>query len=68
MHFSDVIIECSEECARLSQECPDEKIAAAFIQISARLRRAATDDAELVMDDTPAAPRSALYVVCSAGG
>jgi FixJ family two-component response regulator len=60
MHVSDVFLECSKECARLSRECGDEQISAALFEISARLFSAATSDADLVTDDTQAASQPAL--------
>jgi hypothetical protein len=47
MHVSDVLLECSKECARLSREFHDEKVATALFEVSARLLAAATHDAEL---------------------
>jgi hypothetical protein len=67
MHVSDVILECAGECARLSRQCSDKQIGFALFEISARLFSAATHDAELVMDDAPAASQSALHVAFSAG-
>jgi hypothetical protein len=67
MNVSDVVLECSRECARLSRQCGDEEMAAALFQISARLFCAATHYSELITDDTPATPLAALRVVCSAG-
>jgi hypothetical protein len=54
MHVSDVLLECAKECARLSRECGDERIADALLAVSARLLATATYDAELVMDDAGA--------------
>jgi hypothetical protein len=61
MPISDILLECSKECARLSRECRDEKIAKTLFEISARLHSAATHDAELVVDDAKAASQSDLY-------
>jgi FixJ family two-component response regulator len=61
MHFSDVFMECSRECARLSRECRDAQISAALFEISTRLLSAATRDADLVIDDTQAASQPALH-------
>jgi hypothetical protein len=51
MHVSDILLECSKECARFSRECGDEKLAGELFQMSARLFQAAAHDAELVNDD-----------------
>jgi hypothetical protein len=51
MHASDILLECSKECARLSRECCNEKLADELFQMSTRLFRAAARDAELVRDD-----------------
>jgi FixJ family two-component response regulator len=61
MHVSDVFLECSKECARLSRECGDEQISAALFEISARLFSAATRDADLVTDDAQAASQPASH-------
>lgn len=61
MHVSDILLECSKECARLSRECRDEKAAATLFEISARLLSAATHDAELIIEDAQAAPQSDLH-------
>jgi hypothetical protein len=61
MHVSDVLLECSKECARLSREFHDEKVATALFEVSARLLAAATHDAELVVDDAQATSRSDLH-------
>jgi hypothetical protein len=58
MHVSDVLLECAKECARLSRECGDERIADALFAVSARLLSTATYDAELVMDDAGATPQT----------
>ncbi len=55
MHVSDVLLECAKECARLSRECGDERIAAAIFEVSTRLLATATYDAELVMGDAEVA-------------
>jgi hypothetical protein len=60
MPVSDVLLECAKECARLSRECSDERIAAALFAISARLLSTATYDAELVMDNAEAMPSPGL--------
>ncbi|MGC2024263.1 MAG: hypothetical protein WA677_05855, partial [Bradyrhizobium sp.] len=36
MHGSDILLECSRECARLSRDCHDEKVAATLFEVSAR--------------------------------
>jgi hypothetical protein len=59
MHVSDVLIECAQECARLSRECRDKKIGLALFEISARLYSAAVHEAELIVEDTQAASRPA---------
>jgi len=61
MPVSDILLECSRECARLSRDCQDEKVARALFEISARLLSAATHDAELVLDDAQATPQSDLH-------
>jgi len=61
MPVSDILLECSKECARLSRECHDEKIAVTLFELSARLRAAASDDAELIIEDTRAAPQPGLH-------
>lgn len=58
MPVSDILLECSRECARLSRECGDEKVAAALFEISARLLSAATHDAELIVEDAHATSQS----------
>ena len=60
MHVSDILLECSRECASLSRECREEKIAVTLLEISARLLSAATRDAELIIDDAHATPQSNL--------
>lgn len=61
MHLSDVLLECSRECARLSRDCNDEKTALTLFEISARLLAAAAHDAELVMEDAHATAQSDLH-------
>lgn len=61
MHVSDILLECSRECARLSRECHDRKIAVTLFEISARLLSAATHDAELVAGDAQATSQSDLH-------
>jgi len=61
MHVSDILLECSRECARLSRECREEKLAATLLEISARLLSAATHDAELIIEDARATPQSDLH-------
>lgn len=61
MPVSDILLECSRECARLSRDCRDEKIAVTLFEISARLLAAATHEAELVVDDVHAAPLPDLH-------
>jgi hypothetical protein len=58
MNVSDVLLECAKECARLSRECGDERIADALFAMSARLLSTATYDAELVMDAAGATPQA----------
>jgi hypothetical protein len=58
MHVSDILLECSKECARLSRDCRDEKVAVTLFEISARLLSAATHDAELIIEDAHATPQS----------
>jgi len=67
MHVSDVLVECAQECARLSRECRDKKIGLALFEVSARLYSAAVDDAELIVDDTQSASRSAPRAGAVAG-
>jgi hypothetical protein len=67
MHVSDVLVECAQECARLSRECRDKKIGFALFEISARLYSAAVHDAELIVEDTQAASRPAPCVCVVAG-
>jgi hypothetical protein len=62
MHVSDVLLECSKECARLSRECRNKQVADALFEISARLLSAATHDAELAVDDAQATSQPDLYV------
>ena len=62
MPVSDVLLQCSVECARLARQCLDEKTAAALFAMSARLLAAATRDAELVVDEPQAAPEPASDV------
>ena len=59
MHVSDVLVECAQECARLSRECRDKKIGLALFEVSARLYSAAVHDAELIVDETRATSRPA---------
>lgn len=61
MPVSDILLECSRECARLSRDCDDEKIALALFQVSARLLAAAARDSELIVEDVHAAPSSDLH-------
>jgi hypothetical protein len=61
MNVSDAFLECSGECARLSRQCRDEKIAAALLEVSARLFHFATRAAELVLDQPEATPQPALH-------
>jgi hypothetical protein len=61
MHVSDVALECAQECARLSRQCPDRQMGLALFEISARLFSAATQDAELIADDTRATSGPALH-------
>jgi hypothetical protein len=67
MHVSDVLVECAQECARLSRECRDKKIGLALFEVSARLYSAAVHDAELIVDDTQAASRPAPRAGAVAG-
>jgi hypothetical protein len=67
MHVSDVLVECAQECARLSRECRDKKIGLALFEVSARLYSAAVHDAELIVDDTQAALRPAPRAGAVAG-
>jgi hypothetical protein len=62
MHVSDVLLECSKECARLSRQCRDKQIADALFDMSARLLCAATHDAELAVDDVQATSQPDLYL------
>ncbi len=55
MSVSDILLECSKECARLSRDCQDEKIALTLFEISARLLAAAARDAELVTEENACA-------------
>lgn len=61
MHVSNVLLECSKECARLSRECRDKRVADALFEISARLLCAATHDAELAVDDAQATSQPDLH-------
>lgn len=61
MPVSDILLECSRECARLSRDCSDEKIALTLFQMSARLLAAAARDAELIVEDAHATPPSDLH-------
>ena len=61
MHVSDILLECSKECARLSRECRDERVAIKLFEISARLLSVVAHDAELVIDDANAASQSDLH-------
>jgi hypothetical protein len=67
MHVSDVLVECAQECARLSRECRDKKIGLALFEVSARLYSAAVDDAELIVDDTQFTSRPAPRAGAVAG-
>jgi hypothetical protein len=67
MHVSDVLVECAQECARLSRECRDKKIGLALFEVSARLYSAAVHDAELIVDDTRAVSRPAPRAGNAAG-
>ena len=67
MHVSDVLVECAQECARLSRECRDKQIGLALFEVSARLYSAAVHDAELIVDDTEAASRPAACAGVGAG-
>jgi hypothetical protein len=58
MPVSDILLQCSVECARLARQCRDEKTAVALFEVSARLLAAATYDAELVTDDPQPASES----------
>jgi hypothetical protein len=61
MPVSDILLECSRECARLSRDCDDEKIAHTLFEMSARLLAAATREAELIVEDAHAMPASDLH-------
>ena len=61
MPVSDVLLQCSVECARLARQCRDEKTAVALFDVSARLLAAATHDAELVTDEPQHASESAAH-------
>jgi len=61
MHVSDILLECSKECARLSRECHDEKLAVTLLELSARLLATANHDAELIVEDAHATPQSRLH-------
>jgi hypothetical protein len=67
MHVSDVLVECAQECARLSRECRDKKIGLALFEVSARLYSAAVHDAELIVDETHAASRPTPRAGIAAG-
>ena len=60
MPVSDILLECSRECARLSRDCQDEKIALTLFEISTRLLAAAARDAELVIGDACNTPQPDL--------
>lgn len=60
MPVSDILLECSRECARLSRDCRDEKVALTLLEISARLLAAANHEAELIIEDADATPQSDL--------
>lgn len=51
MKTSDVRLEISGQCARLSRECKDGSIAAELFQISVNLLSVATHEAKLIIDD-----------------
>ena len=61
MPVSDILLECSRECARLSRECRDEKAAVTLFELSARLLAAASHDAELIIEDAHATPQSGSH-------
>jgi hypothetical protein len=61
MNVSDILLDCSKECARLARECRDARVTVALSDISLRLFLAATRDAELVQDDTQATSQPALH-------
>ena len=61
MPVSDILLDCSRECARLSRDCQDEKTALTLFEMSARLLAAATREAELIVEDTHAVPPSDLH-------
>jgi hypothetical protein len=65
MPVSDVLLQCSVECARLARQCRDEKTAVALFEVSARLLAAATYDAELVSDEPQHVSESASHAVAS---
>jgi len=67
MHVSDVLFECSRECARLSRECRDEKTARGLFALSRRLLAAATRDAELIIEDNYAGRESGARPAPNAG-
>jgi hypothetical protein len=67
MHVSDILVECAQECARLSRECRDKKIGMALFEVSARLYSAAVHDAELIVDETQAASPPASCAGAVAG-
>ena len=56
MHMSDVILDCAQQCARLSRECGDRETGIALYKISVRLMSVLTQDAELQWSD--AAPQA----------
>jgi hypothetical protein len=61
MPVSDILLQCSVECARLARQCRDEKTAVALFEVSARLLAAATRDAELITDEPQHAAEGAPH-------
>ena len=59
MHMSDVILDCAQQCARLSRECGDRETGIALYKISVRLMSVLTEDAELQWSDAEAASQAA---------
>jgi hypothetical protein len=59
MHMSDVILDCAQQCARLSRECGDRETGIALHKISVRLMSVLTQDAELQWSDAQGTSQSA---------
>jgi hypothetical protein len=59
MHMSDVILDCAQQCARLSRECGDRETGIALYKISVRLMSVLEKDAELQWSEAQEASQPA---------